>query len=251
MIHYRRRKKPIKVILLMLVVFVVIIGLNIIEHNESRTLAADDTSSEVSSQSDEALKKVTKVSSPSQTYRIAIDPGHGGSDPGAIGVSGAYEKEFNLSLAQVIYEALEADPMFEPYMTRENDEYIGLNERAAMANAWNADALISIHANTYTDSTVTGTETIYRQEGSKALAEIIQRHLTQDFGLRDRGIKQERMHVLSTAKMPAVLIELGYLTNAQEENRLRSKEGQELAARAIINGLKEFLMQSTPELAEK
>ena len=81
------------------------------------------------------------------TFRIVIDPGHGGKDPGATGVSGAYEKAFNLSLAGRIAALLEEDPMFEPLLTRTDDRFIELEERAAIANDWNADAMISIHGN--------------------------------------------------------------------------------------------------------
>lgn len=247
MLHFKIRKKPVKFIFLALMALMMIIGFRIQSQTQSQTHPTAENITPVSTpKPEETLKMVTPISSQKQTetYRIAIDPGHGGSDPGATGISGAYEKEFNLSLAQLVYDLLEADPMFEPILTRSDDQYVELNERAATANEWKADVMVSIHANTYTDPTANGTETIYRKEDSVELAQTMQKHLTEGLGLRDRGVKQERMHVLSTAKMPAVLIEVGYLTNAAEDQILMSSEGQKLAANAIVNGLKEFFTKN-------
>lgn len=243
MLHFKIRKKPVKFIFFALIVLMMIIGFRIQSQTNS---TAEDITLVSTPKPEETLKKVTPISSQTQTetYRIAIDPGHGGSDPGATGVSGAYEKEFTLSLAQLVYDLLEADPMFEPILTRSDDQYVELNERAATANEREADVMVSIHANTYTDHTANGTETIYRKEDSVELAQTMQQQLIEGLGLRDRGVKQERMHVLSTAKMPAVLIEIGYLTNAAEEQILMSSEGKKLAAKAIVNGLKEFFSKN-------
>ncbi|MGG6312432.1 N-acetylmuramoyl-L-alanine amidase [Paenibacillus macerans] len=179
-------------------------------------------------------------------FRIVIDAGHGGKDPGATGNSGAYEKEFNLSLAQHLYQLLEQDPMFETRMTREDDQFIELEDRAAIANDWNADALVSIHANTYEDPSVSGTEALYYHNNSKALAGTLQEQVATALDIRDRGVKKEQLVILSKAQVPAVIVEMGYLTNQEEENKLLSSDGQDRAARAIVEGLKKYFSQRTP-----
>lgn len=174
------------------------------------------------------------------TFRIVIDPGHGGKDPGATGSSGAFEKEYNLAMAQRVYQLLKQDPMFEVKMTREDDHFVELEERAAIANEWNADALISIHGNTYEDPAVSGTETLYYHNESIPLARTLQKEITAVLGLRDRGIKQQQLVILSRSEVPAVIVEMGYLTNPGEEELLLSSDGQALGATAIYEGLKNY-----------
>ena len=86
--------------------------------------------------------------------------------------------------------------MFEPLLTRTDDQFIG--GAGAIANDGNADAFISIHGNTYTDPMVSGTETLYRNQDSIPLAQAVQTHLAEGIGLRDRGIKEEQLKVLGT-----------------------------------------------------
>lgn len=182
----------------------------------------------------------------SSKFRIVIDAGHGGKDPGATGSSGAYEKEFNLSLAQRLYQLLKQDPMFDTRMTREDDQFIELEDRAAIANDWNADGLVSIHANTYEDPSVSGTEALYFHNHSKVLARTLQEQVATALDIRDRGVKKEQLVILSKAQVPAVIVEMGYLTNPEEENTLLSSDGQDRAARAILKGLKQYFSQRTP-----
>ncbi|MDU4695932.1 MAG: N-acetylmuramoyl-L-alanine amidase [Paenibacillus sp.] len=176
-------------------------------------------------------------------YRIVIDPGHGGKDPGATSASGKEEKDFTLALAQKVYELLRQDPMFEPILTRTSDEFIELEDRSKVANDLNADALISLHGNTYEGpETVSGTETYYNNEGdgSHELAEDIHQHLIEALGFRDRGVRQEDWKVLRTSEVPAVLAEIGFLTNAENESVLLSEAGQDKAAHAIVEALREY-----------
>lgn len=181
-------------------------------------------------------------------YRIVIDPGHGGKDPGANSVSGVEEKDFTLSLAQRVYELLWRDPMFEPYLTRTNDRFIALEERARLANEMHADALISLHGNTYDGpEEVSGTETYYFAEGdgSSELAQDIHQHLIEALGFEDRGVRQEDWKVLRTSEVPAVLAEVGFLTNPGNETVLLSEAGQEQAAQAIVDALKQYFSSGT------
>jgi N-acetylmuramoyl-L-alanine amidase len=131
-------------------------------------------------------------------------------------------------------------------MTRSDDQFIPLEDRAAMANLWNADALVSIHGNTYKDQTVTGTETIYYTEESLPLAQVLQEEVAEALDIRNRGVKQKPLILLLSTHIPAAVIEVGYLTNPQDEKLLLSKDGQDRLASAIVEGLKGYANNRTP-----
>lgn len=173
-------------------------------------------------------------------YKIVIDAGHGGHDPGASGVSGKDEKEFTLSISQIIYNLLAKEPHFEPYLTRSDDTFIELKERAFYANDLNADVFISIHGNTFTDPKVKGTETYYWTEQSQLLADTIHKHIVESTGFADRGVRKSDWIVLANSEVPAVLAEIGYMTNKAEEQTMLSKAGQERIAKAIVNAIKQY-----------
>lgn len=177
---------------------------------------------------------------PGPPYTVVIDPGHGGHDPGATGASGDFEREFTLTLALKVFELLQEEPMFEPLLTRSDDTHVELEDRAAFANEWEADVLVSIHGNTYTDPSVEGTETLYHNENSILLAQTLQQEVVKAMGFRDRGVKEQQLKVLSLTEMPSALIEIGYMTNAEQEAYMRSSDGQAIAAQAIVDGLKRY-----------
>lgn len=176
-------------------------------------------------------------------FKILIDAGHGGKDPGTTGVSGTYEKESNLAIALRVYDLLADDSRIEVRMTRTEDTFYPLEERAAMANDWPADAFVSIHGNSYEDSSVSGFETFYRYDNGLLLAEAIHDKLVDAMGFKDRGIRLNELKVLTLSQVPSVLIESGYLSNAAEEAVLLSEEGQNRMAQAIVDGLKQYAEQ--------
>ena len=138
-----------------------------------------------------------------ETFKVVLDPGHGGEDPGAEGASGSYEKDFNLSLAAKIKRELEEEANIEVYMTREDDRFLSseTRERTQFANELQADLFISIHANTFADPTVSGTETFYYDDESKAFANILHRHVAAATEFRDRGVTVENFFVLTDTNM--------------------------------------------------
>ncbi|SFL33200.1 N-acetylmuramoyl-L-alanine amidase [Gracilibacillus orientalis] len=184
-----------------------------------------------------------KISSKGEKYKVVIDPGHGGEDPGAIGASGSYEKDFTLSLAKKISFLLEDEPQLEAYVTREEDVFLSAEarERPNFANDIGADIYISLHGNTFTDPSVSGTESFYYHKNSKRLANIIHRHVSETTGFQNRGVKKENFFVLKDTSMPAVLLEIGYLTNPEEEKILLTEDFQQSVAEAINDGIKEYL----------
>ncbi len=172
--------------------------------------------------------------------KIVIDAGHGGKDPGAEGANGNQEKSVTLDIATKVANILKSDPSFDVYMTREDDTFITLEDRPRIANEIGADAFVSIHGNTYTDPAVSGTETYYYDEDDIELSEFVHKELVDTLGFHDRGVKQEGWVVLTHSDVPSILLELGYLTNANEEAALLDEDTQSHTAQAIVNGLKDY-----------
>lgn len=175
-------------------------------------------------------------------YKVVIDPGHGGEDPGSKGASGLYEKDLTLSLSKKVVERLKENPKFKVYMTREDDTFISAKERhrPKFANELQADIYISIHGNTFINSSVSGTETYYYREDSHALADTIHKYLIDATNFSDRGVRKEEYFVLKDTIMPAALLEIGYLTNPQEEQMMFREDFQETVADAIYEGILEY-----------
>lgn len=179
----------------------------------------------------------------SPVYKVVIDPGHGGKDHGAEGASGQVEKDFTLQLARKVKELSEQDSRMQVYLTRSDDTFLSSKERERpqFANQLGADLFISIHGNSYTDPTVSGTETYYYRSESLPLAQRIQEHVTEATGFLDRGVKKEDFFVVKDTQMPAVLLEVGYLTNPAEEQKLLEEDFQYRIASSIIEGIQDYL----------
>ncbi|OAB40427.1 N-acetylmuramoyl-L-alanine amidase family protein [Paenibacillus antarcticus] len=174
---------------------------------------------------------------------VVIDPGHGGSDPGTTSITNKYEKNFNLSLALKVQELLLKEPNIEVVMTRDSDIYPTRTERVQLANQLNADVFVSIHGNSVLAAPqVNGTETYYYQRSSsKDLANIIHKYLIKAIGLTDRGVKNGSLQVIRETTMPAVLLEVGFLSNRSDEQIMSSDTVQYKAAQAIVDGIKEYM----------
>jgi N-acetylmuramoyl-L-alanine amidase len=175
------------------------------------------------------------------TKKIALDAGHGGTDPGAIGVTGKKEKDFALTMALKIEERLKADKKVTPVLTRNNDSFVELKERVKIAKKQKVDSFISIHANSTAEpSKATGTETLYTREESKPLATIIHKHLIAATGLKDRGVKYQNIHVTRETNMPAILLEVGFINHPDDEKKLFDPAFQDRVADAIVAGIYEY-----------
>lgn len=174
---------------------------------------------------------------------VVIDPGHGGSDPGTISITNKPEKEYVLALGLKVQALLLNEPDIDLVMTRDSDIYPTRSERVQLANELNVDVFVSIHGNSATSSPqASGTETFYYQRSSsKDLANIIHERLVKALGFKDRGVKNGSLQVIRETTMPAVLLEIGFLSNAAEEKAMSSEEVQAKAAQAIVDGIKEYL----------
>ncbi len=213
---------------------------------------------------------------------IVIDPGHGGDDIGAESGSGLMEKEITLAVARRLARVLEARG-YRVRLTRDGDQKRALTDRTALANRLDALAFVSLHANAFTASSVSGAETYYMSidEASDAdaaavadlenragassggrtpldlilwdlaqaevlnesaqLALTVQQSLNSQLGARDRGVRQAPFVVLTGATMPAILVEVGFLSNSREADLLAQPDHQQKLAEAIASGIEGFV----------
>lgn len=177
-------------------------------------------------------------------FKVVVDAGHGAHDPGAIGISKKTEKSFNLAIALKVNALLKAEPRIQPILTRSDDTFIALDERAAIANRLNVDLFISIHANALPGSSASGTETYYNRADSKTFADIVHKHLLAATGLPDRKVQTAGFVVIKKTTMPAILTESGFLTNSKDEAILFNEQKQNEIAQALVDGIKEYLKLS-------
>jgi N-acetylmuramoyl-L-alanine amidase len=176
--------------------------------------------------------------------RIVIDAGHGDQDSGAVGIGGVQEKDVILPIALDVAEILRKQGI-EIIMTRDTDNFISLEGRTDMANDLNADLFVSIHANAINLSRpdVNGLETYYYESGRR-LAEIIHWSILNGVNIDDRGIRRARFYVLRHSVMPAVLVEVGFLTGEVDASRLKDPDHRRQMAEAIARGVIEYIKQN-------
>lgn len=175
-------------------------------------------------------------------YKVFVDAGHGGSDPGASGF-GEKEAKLNLEIAQKVADKLKSKNI-EVKMSRESDKYLGISERAKMANDYGADVFVSIHQNSASDENGYGIETLYhpQKQNYKPLAVDVQNNIILQTNGKDRGPKDMRdLGVLRESNMPSSLVECGFLTNKKENEKLKDPEYQEKLAIGIANGIEIYL----------
>ncbi|HKM16520.1 MAG TPA: N-acetylmuramoyl-L-alanine amidase [Marinospirillum sp.] len=228
---------------------------------------------------------------------IAIDPGHGGEDPGAIGPSGTREKHVVWAISRELAKIIERDPVFKPILTRTGDYYIGLRQRVNVARQARADLFVSIHADAYRlpqpqgssvyvlsqrgatsesarwladsenradliggvegvltlgdkDETLAGvlvdlSMTATLSESLKVGSRVLQ-SLGQINTLHKRDVEQAGFLVLKSPDMPSMLIEAGFISNPQEEKRLRDLAYQRKLAQQIANAIKDYFLENPP-----
>lgn len=177
----------------------------------------------------------------SRSRCIVIDAGHGGKDPGATSVLGGYEKTINLKVARKV-AALLAERGFNVRMTRTSDRFVELEDRAYIANRLRADLFVSIHSDSFPKGSRRG-YTMYvaksaSQESFSAAASIA-RSMSRT-GLNSHGTQTANYKVLTGTRGPAVLVEMGYLTNRREARLLKSPSFQIRIAEAIADGISDY-----------
>jgi N-acetylmuramoyl-L-alanine amidase len=187
--------------------------------------------------------------------RVCVDAGHGYPDPGAVGLSGLGEADVTLLCAQAIADQLKALG-HQVVLTREDrnaldrDKATDLTARARKANNARCDAFVSIHCNSVADRAANGSETWHypRSTLGKRLAERLQAALVNTGLLRDRGIRQSAgLAVLRLTGMPAALVELGFLSNPEEEKRLSDAEWLSRVAKALADAVDKWGQSQSSE----
>jgi len=179
---------------------------------------------------------------------VVIDPGHGGKDPGAVN-GNTFEKDIALDIALRLWGLLKGRG-YRVMMTRENDSFIPLMERAKKANENNADIFISIHTNSALNKEANGTETLAFDKDER-LGVVLHKYMIKDLGLKDRGVKQRKdLAVLNGTKMPAVLVETAFLSNESEKSLLMEAAKREMIAEALLKGVEEYFTGSEKSLED-
>ncbi len=221
-------------------------------------------------------------------FRILIDPGHGGKDPGAVKKGSSKEKDLNLAVAKILYDLLKKEKGFEVKISRDSDVFITLGKRASMANDFKADVFVSIHANAAKRASANGFEVYFRSDkasdaeaaetaalenealqyegkggGTVSFADLLLKSLATNENInqssklaghirnsvtkksgnlgikvhQNSAIKQANFYVLRGVNSTAVLVEMGYLSNANDRKRLNTKSVRQKIAESIRDGI--------------
>ncbi|MEL7067050.1 MAG: DUF3747 domain-containing protein [Cyanobacteria bacterium J06581_3] len=172
---------------------------------------------------------------------VVIDPGHGGRDPGAVGIGGLREKDINTTVSRRVQASLNAQGI-NAVLTRSDDRELDLQPRVNIAERANADIFVSIHSNAISLSRpdVNGLETYYYSSGFR-LAQTIHNNILQRTDLRDRGVRRARFYVLVNTSMPAVLVETGFVTGREDAARFRNPQEVNTIADGITAGILQYL----------
>ena len=181
---------------------------------------------------------------------ITLDPGHGGSDPGAIGASGLKEKQITLEISMRVKELLEKEGA-KVFMTRTTDKDVyapnasdraELQARVNVAEKNNSDLFISLHINSSVNKSVGGFSSYYypKTDNDLKIAKAIQNKFAKNFGVDNLGVRQANFYVVKRCSMPATLLEMCFISNPKEEKLMKSKWFQKKTARLIVEGVKNY-----------
>lgn len=170
---------------------------------------------------------------------VVVDPGHGGSDVGAVGVGGLSEVDVVDPISLEVAQILEQNGV-QAVLTRQGNRTVELEPRTQLANRLNATLFVSIHANAAYRAGASGIETFYYQSGYR-LAQYIQNSILANFQMPNRGVKRARFYVLRNSSMPAVLVETGFLTNSYDAAILANPAQRSRMAQAIAQGILQYL----------
>lgn len=194
-------------------------------------------------------RKITKTIKAKGKVSILIDPGHGGKDPGASAASGLQEKEITLELSRLLRDKFANDDL-EIEMTRDKDEYVKLLDRAGQANEEDFEIFVSIHVNSSDNRDASGIEVLYASEKNVEIKEAEQKLLAKEIldaiiketGAKSRGVKNRPdLIVLNKTKCVSALVEVGFLSNPQEYDKLTDDQYLDSLATGIYKGVKSYI----------
>lgn len=177
--------------------------------------------------------------------RIIVDPGHGGKDPGAVGIGGRREKDITLTICHYIAGVL-LHGGHEPILTRYRDTDISLSNRGTFAKNNGGQLFVSVHCNSFHNPSANGMEVFHYPaagEKSRQLAANINKIIAENTSLRNRGVKSGNLQVLRDTynSMPSVLVETGFISNPGDFELINSLVGQWRLANYIAKGIMDFI----------
>ncbi|NES23960.1 MAG: N-acetylmuramoyl-L-alanine amidase, partial [Symploca sp. SIO3E6] len=181
---------------------------------------------------------------PNSRIVVMLDPGHGGKDPGAIGIGGLREKDVVLPISLEVAALLEQQGV-QALLTRSDDRFISLAGRVQIAERARSNLFVSIHANAISASRpdVNGLETYYHQLG-REFAQTVHKNVLQSVEIGDRRVRQARFYVLRNTSMPSILVETGFVTGYLDAPKLRQPEHRSRMARAIAQGILQYIRRN-------
>lgn len=171
-------------------------------------------------------------------FKVVIDAGHGGSDVGA-NRNGTYEKYITLDVAKRVEKLLKAQG-YGVLMTRSDDSYVSLQDRVAFSEGYAPDIFVSIHVNSSTSDTPNGIETHYYHQESIPLAQTVHSALASKIKANNRGTFKSKFYVINHTTAPAILIEIGFISNTAERGQLCTNERKQNTAEAIVEGINNY-----------
>ncbi|HRQ90149.1 MAG TPA: N-acetylmuramoyl-L-alanine amidase [Bacteroidia bacterium] len=177
--------------------------------------------------------------------KVVIDPGHGGKDPGSVAFD-LVEKDLTLDVAKRM-EKLLIGKGISVELTRREDVFVELADRAAFTEDSPKTIFVSIHFNAHTDRSISGTETLYwpGSESGQKLASYVQSELGRRLVTRNRGLRPERLKVLELSPVTGILVECGFISNRWESQRCGSEWFRQIVAEEIVQGLLRY--RESPE----
>ncbi|MEY9971919.1 N-acetylmuramoyl-L-alanine amidase [Lysinibacillus sp. RC46] len=190
------------------------------------------------------LKLLNQSGNPLKNRIIILDPGHGGKDPGT--VLGSYsEKAITLKVSTLVKQKLEAAGA-KVYMTRTGDTYPSLQDRVDFTNANYGEIFVSVHVNSAANTSAQGTETYYAistgdmYQEDIDLATFVNNQIVNNLNMKNRGVKEEQYYVIRNTIIPAILVELGFLTNDEDRGKMTTDKYVELFADSIYKGISQY-----------
>ncbi|MGB3574498.1 MAG: N-acetylmuramoyl-L-alanine amidase [Phormidesmis sp.] len=175
---------------------------------------------------------------PNGRFTVVLDPGHGGRDPGAVGINGLQEKQVVNDITPQVAEILRAQGV-NVVLTRDRDMEVDLAPRVQIAERVNASIFVSIHANAISMSRpdVNGLETFYSSDAGQRLANTVHSTILSEMGMSDRRVRSARFYVIRQTSMPAILVETGFVTGAEDYPNLADPDWRQRMASAIARGI--------------
>ena len=181
---------------------------------------------------------VTPVKISSGKKLIVVDPGHGGSDVGATR-NGIYEKNITLDVSKRVADLLRKQG-YEVVMTRSSDQTVSLQDRVAISESANPAVFVSIHVNSSNSESPTGLETHYYKDNSLTLAKNVHASLLNHINSNNRGLFKSKFYVINHTTAPAILVEIGFISNPSERSQLMTDSRKQETAKAIVEGINDY-----------